>query len=422
MRRWFLNALAILGASVTLAEQTPEAVPDPVDGIRREAWGFAALVIEQLEQSDPRVFAGIHAWLAEVRPVAALVNAADPAQPLPVIDSDALVTRSPRFWAAYYEITPADPVLALLHASLLLSGGEAQRAAYLATLGQQRAGTPEVRRALRTIIEYSQAAQERSGAIVKEGIKRYDARDFDGALEQFDAALAEWPANGWAHYERGLALRMQTLAASGQAPPKGGNALLPESGNDPEEATAAFARARRHDPFRIMAYQGEDPDLLAGFMALVRNGLPTWEALKKSPEQPIARTALVDFADACRQAGIDDLALAVRQHLVVRNKRYQPDDQTFIGECLRRLAAGDITRKTLARLASENPLLTRLTVPLPATTEIAAAEPQTELPTEVVDKKPAANKGPKASKTAAKKSKGSKSKTSSTKGKKKKRS
>src|SRR2546425_438669 len=75
----------------------------------------------------------------------------------PALDVDALVSRNPNFWRAYFEIAPGDPGLMLLHAGLLLSAGEATRASYLLVVAGQRPGVPkEIQQGFQIILAHAQ--------------------------------------------------------------------------------------------------------------------------------------------------------------------------------------------------------------------------------------------------------------------------
>jgi hypothetical protein len=345
--------------------EAPIPIPeDPRDTAKREAWTSAVLIVSLLEQGDNREFPGIRAWLEDFRRVAALTPQPEPGRPFPTLDADALVTRNARFWSAFYEVQPGDPGLALLHAALLLSGGEAQRAAAIASFGLQRPGVPEeTKRALHSLIAQCHAAQSHSMDLVRLGVRLHDMREFAAAVKQYDEALAEWPANGCAHYERGFSLRMKAIA---EARSKG---YAPESAEepppDPPETAAAFARARQHDPLHLLAYQGEDGAIKTALLALVRAGFPAWEAIRKRPEQPVRPDALRDFSEACGEATIDDFALVLRQLVVAGRRHYAEDDAVLIRTVLHRLAPEALTPPLLARLDGSERLPTRqIVIPL----------------------------------------------------------
>ena len=381
--------LLALAASVIVftlhAEPVPEAAPDaapldPREAAKREAWRSAVLIISLLEQGDNRAFPSIRAWLEDFHQIAATTPPPESGKPFPALDTDALVTRNPHFWSAFYEVQPGDPGLALLHSALLLSGGEAQRASALAAFGLQRPAIPEeIKRGLTSVIAHCQSAQAHSAQLVRLGVKLHDLREYAAALKQFDAALEEWPANGCASYERGSTLRMQAIAEARLKDRGNAAASTAEAPPDPPETAEFFARARRHDPLHLLAYQGDNPAMLAGLLALVRSGLPVWETMRKHPEQPLKAGHLRDFSEACRAAAIDDFALVLRQLVVASNKRYSTEDRDVISESLGRLAPTALTAPLLARIGGDTKLPTRqIVVPLavepPEVTAIAHEE------------------------------------------------
>ena len=358
-----LCAMAV--ASLRAEPATGDAAGDPRERAKREAWGWAVLIASVLERQDNNAFPGIRAWLADFRRLETAMPAGDARLPFPALDADTLASRNPRFWSACCEIAPGDPGFALLHASLLLCCGEAQRASVIATLGMQRGGTPvEFKRGLELVIAGAQAALAGSQTLVRHGVALHDSRLFDAALRKFDAALAEWPANGRAYYERGSTLRLKSLADAARARPvstaTGGDEEPP---GDPPGTLEAFAFARRHDPFCVMAYQGEDPAALVGMMALVRTALPIWESMRKRPEAPATREELRDLSESCREAGIDEYALAARQQFVARNRHYKTEDAEFIAACAQRLAPGADVSGTLIRIGSDARLARHIAAP-----------------------------------------------------------
>jgi|GEM_PF-1229103 len=360
--------------------EAPAPPPEePRDAARREAWTSAVLIFSMLEQGDNRAFPGIRAWLDDFREVAATTPPPETGKPFPFVAADALVTRNPDFWAAFYEVQPGDAGLALLHAALLLSGGEAQRAAVIAALGLQRTAPEEIKRGLRSIIAHCVSAQSHSMDLVRLGVRLHEMGEYEAAVKQFDLALREWPANGCAHYERGSALRLQVIAAARRAGTFREDAEEPIP--DPAETLAAFGRARRHDPLHLLAYQGEDEGLKAALLALVNSGLPVWESIRRKPEQAVRTDALRTFSEACRAAAVDEFALVARQLVVAGNRHYAPDDAELVKVCLNRIAPAALTPPLLARVHGE--------VRLPARQIVV---PQAVDPPELTRDDPAAKK------------------------------
>ena len=398
--------LPLLACVTALHADPPPAPEDPRAAAKREAWTSTVLIVSLLEQGNNQAFPGIRAWLEDFHQTAASTPPPEAGKPFPPLDADALVTHNPHFWSAFYEVQPGDPGLALLHAAVLLSGGEAQRASVLAIFGLQRPAIPEeIRRGLTSLLAHCHSAQASSAELVREGVALYDRRDFTGALGKFDRAIAEWPANGSAHYERGVTLRVKAIEEARRVS-LAAQTAVPEDFADPPGTAECFARARRFDPFHLLAYQGDDPAMLAGMMVLVRFGLPIWENIRKHPEQPQKTGPLRAFSEACRDAAIDDFALVLRQLVVASNRRYGIEDRDLIEGCLQRLAPGALSASLLARVSGETRLPARqLVVPLvvePPEPAPAKAEPP---PPSVAKKtEPAAKPKGKGKPTAAKKS------------------
>lgn len=129
-----------LGNSVHGDTPSPTQAPPELNAARRTGWQLSLLIIENLEAGDPKEFPGIQAWLNDYRKIAKGIDPKVAPDRWPVLEVDALVTRNPNFWRAFYEIAPGDPGLVMLHAGLLLSAGEAVRATHLIVVASQRRG------------------------------------------------------------------------------------------------------------------------------------------------------------------------------------------------------------------------------------------------------------------------------------------
>jgi hypothetical protein len=114
---------------------------------------------------------------------------------------------------------------------------------------------------------------------------------------------------------------------------------------------AAYAKARKHDPFQLNAYQGDDQEVIRGFIAMAKKGLPAAKKLADGPAKGSITELLEQLCDACQEAGDHELALAARQILIARRGRYAPDDHPFFSKSLRKLAPGKQTEELLKRLA-----------------------------------------------------------------------
>ncbi len=334
---------------------------------RREGWTITTLLVNALRAGDNSVFPGINAWLKDFDRVATHIDAKRPPEEWPAIDVDKLVTHNPNFWQAYYEVAPADPGMLMLHAALLLSDGEATRASHLLVIAKQRAGIPkEVQAALGRLLLHSQKAGERSNQIVSEGTNLHDNKDYQGAIAKYREALTAWPQNGWAHYELGYSMYFQQLIAEG-APLPPPDSLQINAGKAPSPAVAdEYARARRHDPFQLKAYQGDDQQVIRGLLALAKKGLPAWQQITAHINRPVDDGVLKQLADACQQSNNHELALTIRQVLVARRGQgFEKSDFPFITISLRSLAPGNQTERVLKRLSGAAIEVRQLIAPEP---------------------------------------------------------
>src|SRR5258708_3256164 len=125
---------------VAADEPAPKTSFPELEQARRTGWGLASLVVANLEAGDNEKWLRIREWLTEFRKATKGIDLKTPVEKWPAFDADALITRNPRFWAAYFDIAPGDPGVMLLHSGLLLAPGEANRAAYLIVIAGQRPG------------------------------------------------------------------------------------------------------------------------------------------------------------------------------------------------------------------------------------------------------------------------------------------
>lgn len=322
---------------------------------RRQGWQGALLILGALENSDAKSFPGIRAFAEDFRSVERVVNARTTADRLPSVDADVMLTRNPNFWRAFYETAVADPAFLYLYSGLLMTGGEAHRAAYVLILARQRPGVPkDVRRNDQLLLDQALAVIEEGDRAVQAGIKVFDTGDLDSAARTYREALAWWPQNSWAEYELGFTVRTRDETRTAGTSHKGASPWSPE-------ALDHFAAARHHDPLRWEAYQGNDRDMTEAMLNLKRRVLPAWDRIKT--DAAVDDDVLLRFAEGCQSAGIHDLALVARQVVVARRGRYSPADHPFISTSLRKVAPGDRAELTLKRLAGEKLQLRQLVKP-----------------------------------------------------------
>jgi tetratricopeptide (TPR) repeat protein len=353
----FLVAIALIVSpawqpAVCAAEP---AKPEPTAGetlaiARHSGWKFARAVIEKLEPLSGPDSPGIQAWLENYRELTKKIDPKTPPDKWPTLDVGELVTNNPQFWRAYYEIAPSDPAIMVLHAGLLLAGGESARALYVLTLAQQLPGVPSgMRQAFDLLAAHAQRTLNKAREPLHAGIKLFDAGDYAGASKQYRQQLALWPQDGWAAYELGLTLYYQQELAAGRKPPALGSLQINQGSPASPEVIAWYAKAREHDPFQFNAYQGSDPDTIRMALAMFKECRPEWEKLSTATG-PVDRQVIERFSEACQQAGVDELALVARKVVAARRGRYSPADYPLIRASLRNLAAGPAVEGIIKRL------------------------------------------------------------------------
>ena len=362
------TALAVLVALLNFARAVSVPAegntPPTYDEVRRASWIITMQLVEKLEESDAMQWPGTLAWLKDLRKQTKGIDNDTPVANWPKVDIGALVDHNPNFWRMYFEIAPADPTLSFIHAGLLLSQGEAMRAAYIIELALHRPGTPKAfRQALQALQNSAVAALKASNAVTREGVTLFDQGDYDAAMKKYREAHKLCPTNGWTFYEMGYTLRTKAAVARGEKPGQPGTVEVNgKSPLDPPDVIAAFAGARLHDPLQFMAYQGSDPDVIKGALAMAKQVKPAWKTLRNEGiTKDEEYHALKDLSEGLRDAGIHDLAILARQLMVARRNSYDPADFPIFKVGLRQLALGAATEETLARLAGKSLKLRPLT-------------------------------------------------------------
>jgi tetratricopeptide (TPR) repeat protein len=351
-------------AAASRGDPQPPAPASQLDRAKSAGWQVALQIADALKADKSQSFPGCVAWLQDFEKIR---KKADPqSEAPPTFDVDALVANNPNFWQAYYEIRPGDVGMAFLHGGLLLASGEAVRASHLFLIAKSQPGLPKaLEPMLNTLLAMCANAGKESNALVGEGIKLHDKGDCAGAIEKYRQAVKLWPQNGFAHFEMGFSQHIQNLVAKGEKPPPNGTAIVNGSMKLAPEVKAAYDKARKHDPFQLNAYQGDDQEVIGGFLAMGKKGLPAVKKLSEDPADKAVAEVLEQLADASQKAGQHELALSARQMFVARRGRYAPADHPFFTVSLRKLAPGKQTEELLKRLSGGRIVARQLTTPEP---------------------------------------------------------
>ena len=363
MRRVLLLVLSLLcfrGAPVLAAAAAPGTA---VQDAQRAGWDTASVLAQGMAAADARRFPGIHDWLKEYRAAGGTPGKRSGTAPVPKPDVDRLVTRNAAFWRAYFEMSPGDPGTMLMHAALLLAGGEASRCAYVLLIARQNPDIPTpMLEAMNALLEHSQRALQWGAQRVAEAAKLHEDGSPAAAIPRLHALIDAWPGNGLAHYELGLALNAQQYVAAGRSPPARSRLSIHSELEPAAEARAAYARARRHDPLLIRAYQGDETASGDVLVVLGKTVRPLWEIIARDTQAQARDEVLRRLAAALHEAGIPELALAAGQVLVGREGGYDEDDRKAVAGELRALAPAAVD-PVLRRLARPRPELARIVLP-----------------------------------------------------------
>jgi hypothetical protein len=335
-----------------------------VQDAQRMGWDFASVLAQGMTAADPKRFPGIHAWLRDFRAAGGTPGKRLGPEPVRRLDAERLVTRNPNFWRAYFELSPGDPGAMLLHASLLMAGGEASRAAYLLIIGRQTIEIDKgLLQAMNELLIGCQRAIAAGAQQVEQAVKQYEHGGHTTVLIRLRAAIEAWPANGLAHYEAGLAMLAGQYTAAGTQPPPRSRLGLHSELAPSREVRAAYDRARNHDPLLIRAYQGDENDTGNVLLVLGKQIRPLWDILARDIKAQTRDDDLRSLAAALREAGLPEMALALGQVIIGREGgTYDDADRSMVAGNLRALAEAAVG-PVIKRLSQPNAETARLVLP-----------------------------------------------------------
>jgi tetratricopeptide (TPR) repeat protein len=340
---WAAFATTLAAQTAGAPQGTPPHLLAPLDPMR-EALSTGATVsqifLEYLKPNATPEFPGIESWVKGAGATLAALEKDNPSDAWRALDPEQLITRNPAWWQAFFEISPGDPGLALLHGGTLLTAGDAQRAMIVLRLALNHkdldAGSAKV---IISVMQHAGAYMEPSHSLVRQGVELHDKGDYLGAIARHDAALKVWPRNGWALYEKGFSILLNEVKNKGL-----------KGGGHPPLVQSLYARCREVDPFQWNAWQGKTQEL-PGLVEMQALAKPLWEKCQGDLNYQLTEEELEELARALQLAKVDDLALVARQILIHHRGRYVPEDHPFITKSLRRLVSGDRTEATLAKLS-----------------------------------------------------------------------
>ena len=326
---------------------TETKAPPSYEEARVAAWILTGELIKTLDEGDANRSPGTHAWLEDCasRPRASARRYRwQNGQGRPLHPGGS----QPELLADDYEIAPGDPMLTTIHAGLLLSQGEAMRAAYIIELGKHRPGVPkEFAQAFRILQNTAMAALKASNTMTEQGTQTFDRGDYDGAIAKYREALVLCPQNGWTSYELGYTLRTQAEVARGEKPGKPGTAKVNGKSFDTPDVTAAFAESPA--TIRSSSWPIKAPIRRSSMPAWSwPEGLPGLESIMKRASLGTRYHALKDLSEGFQEAGVCDLAILTRQLMAARRNSYDPEDYPIIAASLHKLRPARRSKRSSA--------------------------------------------------------------------------
>ncbi len=283
--------------------------------VRQGGWKEVMDLLPVLDKEAGDQFPGVTALAGDIRAVAATSRSRDG---VPVFDPARLVDHNPNFWRAFYEIAPGDPLMALLHTSLLLAAGEAARADIVATLAINYGRMDlEYRKDLVRLDASAQLLLQGvpSGAPDLAHVRR--PAQFSALGERARAMLAVWPRNPTALADLMVA--------------QWGLAGRPHGVGEGTEPGRTLADLRRADPFFAV-----DPVVVGTENAAVTEARRLW--LRVNETEAIGDDQLLRrFSEAAQRAGADEIALVARSLLNGWNTGLPPLDEDFVHRSVARL-------------------------------------------------------------------------------------
>jgi hypothetical protein len=356
-----LIALSLL-ASTRLHAAGAEPLPELLQA-QRAAWQTVSILAHGMTGSDPGRFPGLHAWLKEYRTAGGPIGKMAPTAALPKADMERALVRGPVFWRAYFEQAPGHSGTLLWHGALLLAAGEASRAAYVLLAARQ---TPDIEpamlEAMNGLLEHAQRVVQAGAQRVADAAKLHDQGNPEAAASALRSLIVAWPANGLAHYELALTALSRQYTEAGRKPPARSRLSIHSELPPGPEASAAYARARQHDPLLIRAYQGKETASGDALLVVGKTIRPLWDIVARDTQGEMRDDVLRQLAAGLHEAGIAELALTVFTVVIGREGGYDEADRKFVADNLRSLAPAAVD-PVLKRLAQTPAQFVRFILP-----------------------------------------------------------
>ena len=348
---WFWAASLLFSVSPLLGQETnnaavadwdKETAQKEIDGMRRYAWVISESVANALQQAPADQFPGIHAWLADFQQVRQGFDPESEPSQWELIDLDALVSGNANYWAAVYEVAPANPLMMWLHSSLFAVNGEIPRTSYLQTLALHSPGESKWKKEMQRLLVSSTRLNRLGEQAFPAGLEFFREEKFNQAAKVFEDVLSVIPSHSLSLYELGNAQRKIDSGPTGTT-----------------KAQTLFDRAKQFDPFLIEAYQGSfKPQEFKVFGNLGSKTLPAWRKFQRRLPEEDTLPQMEALSSDLQAGGVHDLALVARQLAVAhRDGSYSAEDRAFLETNLERLLSEADVKKILNQLQTKKGVL-----------------------------------------------------------------
>ncbi|MCP4507307.1 MAG: hypothetical protein GY826_13070, partial [Fuerstiella sp.] len=313
------------------------AATKEINGLRRYGWALADGIGKTLENAPSDTFPAVNVFMRDFRTAFADVDPDVTPEKWKLIDVETQVIHNPNYWAAVYEIAPADPLLMWFHASLYAVNGQVHRAFYAQQLALHSPVDTPFRKEMGRLLISAGRVISIGEMGIQNGIKLHDLQKYDQAVAVYRDVLSVVPSHSLALYELGYCL--DTVAREKEG--RGQNVSAP-----------FFADARRFDPFMIESYQGNfSADEYQRLITLKTRAKPTWDKFSQTSPDQDNMNELKLLSSHFQDAALHDLALIVRQLVVAhRDGSYSDDDRRFIETSLKSLVPKGDTAATVSKL------------------------------------------------------------------------
>ena len=177
---------SLIAAAPVLADDPvswdQESVQKELDGMRRYTWVLADRIIAGMRQVDRNQYSSLHDFLDDAKNQLATIDPQKSPDQWSEIDTIKLISTSPTFWSAYYQIKPGDPLAMWFHACVYGINGHVHRARYAQALTLRASPNSPLQNELPRLYVSASRVIGLCQRPVNQGIKYHDASKIGDSL------------------------------------------------------------------------------------------------------------------------------------------------------------------------------------------------------------------------------------------------